>query len=669
MEKHDQTDEGYVEQRFEEPCFMKDWTVDQKAEFVYQLLLCMPVSKTIELVEKLSPLLHRDFISALPYEIAVQILYYLDINSLAQMTRVSKRWKTQSEDQTLWKSLFYASGWKANQTSIDRYLSEGNLSLTPQTTMSAMIPSSSGTSKYADIPIHRTNIAINTPYEPLSRLPMTRLKPFKRSTNLLLDRMILGNDQPISPTRSDFSVLVDKPDLHQSSVVEADNTHQEEIMPSASMTTSISSSSSSSNSSNDSLSDQTTHNFHPFNLNDGLQTGASLVIRPTQVYPSRSQPLQTRRSPSSIRNHREVLSHMIVERPFLNRPPPRRHVKYDESAIFHYKEQTDTRYINWKRLYRNRTMIERRWTEGKYRSRQFPSAHYLSDLILIEQSQHSSGIYCLQFNAELLITGSRDKNLKIWDIRTGRLKHTLEGHIGSVLCLQFDSHHLISGSSDGTLILWDIQTGQKLKTFVGHGESVLNVKLLGNKIVSCSKDRTVRTWDLKKGTTIKVFRGHRAAVNAVQFKGDRIVSASGDRTIKIWDMNTGECLKTLDSHSRGIACVEYDGEYIVSGSSDQSIKVWNATTGECIHTLLGHTDLVRTLQLDSKTKTIVSGSYDGSLKIWGLEDGKLQRTLNQSSHGRILNLQFDFSKIVCCSNIGKIIMYDFTHGMDMQFLL
>ena len=93
-------------------------------------------------------------------------------------------------------------------------------------------------------------------------------------------------------------------------------------------------------------------------------------------------------------------------------------------------------------------------------------------------------------------------------------------------------------------------------------------------------------------------------------------------------------MKTLDSHSRGIACVEYDGEYIVSGSSDQSIKVWNATTGECIHTLLGHTDLVRTLQLDSKTKTIVSGSYDGSLKIWGLEDGKLQRTLNQSSHGR-----------------------------------
>jgi hypothetical protein len=30
-EKSDQTDEGYVEQRFEEPLFMRDWSDDRKA--------------------------------------------------------------------------------------------------------------------------------------------------------------------------------------------------------------------------------------------------------------------------------------------------------------------------------------------------------------------------------------------------------------------------------------------------------------------------------------------------------------------------------------------------------------------------------------------------------------------------------------------------------------
>lgn len=404
-------------------------------------------------------------------------------------------------------------------------------------------------------------------------------------------------------------------------------------------------------------------------------------LKPTQVLPSRSQP--------SSSHNKETLSHLIIERPppppapaqqtlFANRPYPKRHIKYDETAIFHYKENEDIRYINWKRLFRNRTTINRRWKEGKCKTRHFPpptkitansTTQQLQQDILSElERQHNGGIYCLQFNHSILVTGSRDRYLKIWDIKSGQLKHTLEGHTGSVLCLQFDHQHLITGSSDSTLIVWNIHTGEKIKTLIGHGESVLNVKMRGNTVVSCSKDRTVKVWDLDTGALRMNLRGHKAAVNAVQFKDDTIVSASGDRTIKIWNINTGKCIQTLDSHSRGIACVEYDGQYIVSGSSDQTIRVWNAITGECIHTLEGHTDLVRTLQLDAKSNRIVSGSYDGTLKIWNLSEGKLSKSYNQIAHGRILNLQFDFGRIICCSNLGKIVMYDFTHGIDTQFL-
>ncbi|KAL7327078.1 hypothetical protein PS15p_209323 [Mucor circinelloides] len=608
-EKSDQTDEGYVEQRFEEPLFMKDWSDDRKAEFAYQILLCIPLSKTVKVVERLSPLLRRDFTAILPYEIAIQILYYLDLTSLTCMSRVNKRWKLICEDQTLWRSLFYASGWSANQASIDRYLSS-----LPTSSSDESIQRTIPQKTVSSIPLARTTASLYNPaaLPTMPGAPTTRLKPFKRSTDLFFDKILRHNNN--------------------------------------------------NNASSSSNNPYRSTNRH---IEDGVGN-SSVALRPTQVHPSRSQPLLTR---SSANTNREVISHVIVERPFINRPPPRLHTKYDEAATYHYHEEQDLRFINWKRLYRNRRLIDHRWQDGRCKMRPFPPTHHINGMLLFEDVQHNSGIYCLQFDNNLLVTGSRDRNIKMWNIKTGQLLHTLEGHTGSVLCLQFDHRYLISGSSDSTLIVWDIASGEKIKTLTGHGESVLNVKLLGNNIVSCSKDRTVRTWDLDKGISKLTFRGHRAAVNAVQFEGNRIVSASGDRTIKIWDMNTGECLKTLDSHSRGIACVEYDGRYIVSGSSDQSIKVWDAITGECIHTLLGHTDLVRTLQLDSKTKTIVSGSYDGSLKIWNLEEGKVTRTLNQTLHGRILNLQFDFSKIVCCSNLGKIVMYDFTHGMDTQFLL
>lgn len=408
----------------------------------------------------------------MPYEIAIQILYHLDLTSLTSMSRVNKRWNLISEDQTLWRSLFHASGWSANQSSIHRYLSSPSsqgpdaLKTIPQKTVSS-------------IPLARTTASLYDPtaLPTMPGAPTARLKPFKRSTDLFFDKILRHNNNASSSNN----------DSHRS-----DNR----------------------------------------NIEDGVGS-SSLALRPTQVYPSRSQPLLTR-SPSNT--NREVISHVIVERPFINRPSPRLHVKYDEAAIFHYRETQDLRFINWKRLYRNRRLIDQRWQEGKCRMRPFPPTNHINGMLLFEDVQHNSGIYCLQFDNNLLVTGSRDRNLKMWNIRTGQLLHTLEGHTGSVLCLQFDHRYLISGSSDSTLIIWDILSGEKIKTLSGHGESVLNVKLLGNTIVSCSKDRTVRTWDLEKGISKLTFRGHRAAVNAVQFKGDRIVSASGDRTIKIWDM-------------------------------------------------------------------------------------------------------------------------------------
>ncbi|KAI8376045.1 WD40-repeat-containing domain protein [Radiomyces spectabilis] len=309
------------------------------------------------------------------------------------------------------------------------------------------------------------------------------------------------------------------------------------------------------------------------------------------------------------------------------------------------------RFINWRRLYHNRTCIERRWREGKCKMRVFPPENHRGDM-------HMEGIYCIQYDNDKIVSGSRDHTIKIWDMRTGECRKTLYAHTRSVLCLQYDDEFLFSGSSDTTIIQWNIRTGQIVRTLRGHSESVLNLRFQKDQMVSCSKDKTVRIWNLKTGTVSRVLRGHRAAVNAVQFKGNRVVSASGDRAIKLWDMETGKCLKTFDSHTRGIA-----------GSSDQTIKIWNAATGECLHTLIGHMALVRSLQVDANTDRIVSGSYDSSLKIWSLKQGCLVRSVSQAIEGRILNVQFDFARIVCCSNLGKIVIYDFSHGIDTQFLL
>lgn len=295
----------------------------------------------------------------------------------------------------------------------------------------------------------------------------------------------------------------------------------------------------------------------------------------------------------------------------------------------HYNPRTDMRFINWKKLYEKRYMIEQRWLSGQCKMYSFPP------LPCPSADLHTEGIYCLQLDKKKMVTGSRDKTIKIWDLETGSCKMTITGHTRSVLCLQYDNDTIVSGSSDATLIVTELETGKLKQKLLGHEDSVLNLRLVkSDRIISCSKDRTVRLWDKNTGQCLRVYQGHRAAVNAVQWLNHTIVSASGDRTIKMWDMETGKCLRTLIAHTRGVACIEFDGERIVSGSSDKTIKVWDANTGDCIYTLAGHTELVRTIQLDSVADRIISGCYDGQLKVWDLKEGRLLRDLGQAVDGR-----------------------------------
>ncbi|KAI8334301.1 WD40-repeat-containing domain protein [Chlamydoabsidia padenii] len=595
----------------------------------------------------------------LPYELAVYILSHVDVLTVIHMSQVSRRWKIICEDPSLWKQLFVLKGWRYDQQAITNYLNE---STNKGKTKISTIPTSSSSSRS---PVAITN---DTRYDPaalptMPGAPSSRLGTLRRPGDIFL-RLRQRRPSPTSssPTsiQSFESMLVNEPTASQST-----DPAPTDLPPSSPTTTSDITK----RGSKLLLFDTNRRQHHrPILVDSKLPvTIPSLSTVPSTIRKSHPTPSCTRISVSStlkptLNNHPhdDVTQHRVIERrPFKNRPISRQHVHYDETALYHYQEENDRRFINWRRLYRNRNLIEKRWRDGQY---------WMHNMVDSSSEHHTDWIYCLQFNHRILISGSRDRTIKIWALHTGACLHTLYGHKASVLCLQFDDKYIISGSSDATMVMWDVTSAKRIRKLMGHDESVLNLRFAGNRLVSSSKDRTIRVWDLGTGSTTQVLRGHRAAVNAVQFKDDMVVSASGDRTIRLWNAATGVSLRTFDSHSRGIACVEFDGQCIVSGSSDQSIKVWNQATGECLTTMAGHTDLVRTLQMDRHSNRIVSGSYDGSIKIWNMDKGVLIKSLNDKVEGRILNLQFDYAKIICCTNMSKIVIYDFTYGLDTQFL-
>lgn len=170
--------------------------------------------------------------------------------------------------------------------------------------------------------------------------------------------------------------------------------------------------------------------------------------------------------------------------------------------------------------------------------------------------------------------------------------------------------------------LWDLPSGRVKGSLLGYSKGVTDLAITpkGDKVVSGSRDHTVKVWDLQTQRTLNTLWGHTDEIRSVVISpnGQHIISGSRDRTIKIWDLRTGHVLRTLRGHSQSVTSLALspDGKTIVSGSRDATLRIWDFETGEHLNTLMGHSDLVRSVALSHDGKTIVSGSRDNTIRVW-----------------------------------------------------
>ena len=109
--------------------------------------------------------------------------------------------------------------------------------------------------------------------------------------------------------------------------------------------------------------------------------------------------------------------------------------------------------------------------------------------------------------------------MTVWDLRQRRaLVRKLHGHTDKVESLDLDSGKgtVVSGSRDKTVRLWDLRTGRTRAIMKGHLGGVHS--LVGDGVggvISAGRDATVKMWD-SDGRCERTMRGHRGKVNVVQ---------------------------------------------------------------------------------------------------------------------------------------------------------
>ncbi|CAG0898569.1 unnamed protein product [Darwinula stevensoni] len=218
-------------------------------------------------------------------------------------------------------------------------------------------------------------------------------------------------------------------------------------------------------------------------------------------------------------------------------------------------------------------------------------------------------------------------------------------HSQEVTCIDMtsDGSLLVSGSKDGQLKVWRWPGGDHHSTLVGHGKAVNCVSFAPNALflVSGSLDHSIRVWSLTLGLHVRVMKAHENSVEAVKVFPDsrRVVSADNSGTVIIWRSDTLTQLASFRALHLQLG-VTKDARYVVCSSLDSSIP-WRAigvaesTVSPSLQVCpllnpeksyrVSHKDAILCWALSPDCLRLITGSADTSLKVWNLDGGKLEQ--------------------------------------------
>ncbi|KAK4689010.1 hypothetical protein P7C73_g1086, partial [Tremellales sp. Uapishka_1] len=367
----------------------------------------------------------------------------------------------------------------------------------------------------------------------------------------------------------------------------------------------------------------------------------------------------------------------FISQPATSPPSPSWFGRARSNSLLPLPVPTTTK-IHYPTLYRSRLALV-----SQLKSPVSPASLHTSVL-----TKHLDSVYAVEIQGDYLITGSRDRSIKIWKLpdlmdtagvgKTKLWKSIAGAHEGSVLSIKFEigSGMMVSGSSDCTAGVWAIDwenNARKVESvgrLKGHTGGVLDVGLGLERIVTCSKDTTIRIYERETLSHLHTLSPHTGPVNCLALHPDasvaHVVSASGNGSFIVWDMNTGAEVRRGTGDGRGLACVVWKGDYILTGSVDRSIKLFSATSTALLRTFEGHTDLVRTLAMDPELGIIVSGSYDHTINIWDFNTGELIRKLPFNHASLIFDIKLTPTRLISASH-DKLVHVT-TFGVGLPYL-
>ena len=243
------------------------------------------------------------------------------------------------------------------------------------------------------------------------------------------------------------------------------------------------------------------------------------------------------------------------------------------------------------------------------------------------------------------------------------------------ICLALQGSLLVSGTSDKRVRVWDVETGRFLRSLRGHSGKVTSVAIDGDRIVSGSVDEDdVYVWNIagkdpSKWGLVTSLESHYGGVKSVAISGNRVASA-GDQRVILWDLDTEEEERELEGPTDYVTEVAMDGSRVVAGDDHGYVYVWNAETGDLAHSFTSVVPASAWSSINAvaiEGSRVVVGAHEGIVKVWDVSGDKARLVVSfEHRSGKYLrwvtSVAIHGSRVVSGSGDRTVKVWDITEG-------
>lgn len=241
----------------------------------------------------------------------------------------------------------------------------------------------------------------------------------------------------------------------------------------------------------------------------------------------------------------------------------------------------------------------------------------------------------------ILLAGSNDSTVWLWQLPSGNTMQVFAGHSGPVQCGEFtpDGKRIVTASEDGTLMYWDPRSPTPLfklspqdARFDLENITSLAINASSTLAVVGGTSGSVRVVSLSKGEVVGALGGHAEgeSVEAVQFvdlagtgsSPGVVVTGGTDGKACVWDLATMRLRATLEHQDAVTSLLAHPApksHLIVSASADNSLRTWDARTGALVKEHTGHHGPILSASLGLQGSVVVSGGDDSACLVFTTE--------------------------------------------------